>query len=41
MRKKTVTQNGLGIIKTVYGKENPLLKNVTEFGTIRGWGDRN
>ena len=41
MRKKTVTQNGLGIIKTVYGKENPLLKNVTEFGTIRGWGDKN
>lgn len=41
MRKKTVTQNGLGIIKTVYGKDNALLKNVTDFGTIRGWGDKN
>lgn len=41
IRKKTVTQNGLGILKTVYGHENPLLKNVTEFATIRGWGDKN
>lgn len=41
MRKKTVTQNGLGIIRTVYGKENPLLKNVTEFATIKSWGDKN
>ena len=40
MRKKTVTQNGLGIIRTMYG-DSPLLKNVTDFGTIRGWGDKN
>lgn len=41
MKRKTVTQTGLGIIKTVYGKDNPLLKNVTDFATIKSWGDKN
>lgn len=41
MRKKIVSQNGLGIVKTIYGKDNPLVKNVKDFGTIRGWGDKN
>ena len=41
MANKKVTTNGLGIIKTVYGKDNPLVKNVTDFGVIRGWGDKN
>lgn len=41
MTKKTVVQNGLGIIKTVYGKNNPLLENVKDFAVIRAWGDKN
>lgn len=41
MKKIKVTKNGLGIIKTVYGNDNPLVKNVTDFATIRGWGDKN
>jgi len=41
MSNKKTTKNGLGIIKTIYGKDNPLLKNVTDFATIRGWGDKN
>ena len=41
MTNKKVTKNGMGIIKTVYGKDNPLLKNVTDFATVRGWGDKN
>lgn len=40
MASKTVTQNGLGIIKTVYGKNNPLLENVKDFAVIRKWGDK-
>lgn len=40
MTNKTST-NGLGTLKTVYGKANPLLKNVTDFARIRGWGDKN
>ena len=40
MTNKTST-NGLGILKTVYGRANPLLKNVTDFARIRGWGDKN
>ena len=35
------SKNGLGTLKTVYGKANPLLKNVTDFARIRGWGDKN
>ena len=41
MRKKSVTQNGLGIIKTIYGNYNPLVKDVQNFASIRSWGDKN
>lgn len=41
MTKKVTTKTGLGIVKTVYGKDNPLLKNVTDFASIRSWGDKN
>lgn len=41
MRNKSVSQNGLGIITTIYGKDNPLLKNVKDFASIRSFGDKN